>query len=99
MPGPMTGDRDLGVKASPKRLASTRIANRVGCAAPPFWLRKGRSLLVMTILILVFVALSALRKTACARGFWKATVFLSHASRKRYRLHGCTKISYKTVGH
>jgi hypothetical protein len=33
----------------------------------------------------------------CASG--KATVFLSHASRKRYTLRGCKKISYKTVGH
>ena len=33
----------------------------------------------------------------CASG--KATVFMSHKSRKRYRLHGCTRISYKTVGH
>jgi Ca2+-binding RTX toxin-like protein len=33
----------------------------------------------------------------CASG--KATVFLSHKSRKRYTLHGCTRISYKTVGH
>jgi Ca2+-binding RTX toxin-like protein len=33
----------------------------------------------------------------CASG--KATVFLSHASRKGYTLRGCRKISYKTVGH
>jgi len=33
----------------------------------------------------------------CSSG--KATVFLSHKSRKRYKLHGCKKISYKTVGH
>jgi Ca2+-binding RTX toxin-like protein len=32
----------------------------------------------------------------CASG--KATVFLSHKSRKRYTLHGCTRISYRTVG-
>ncbi len=29
----------------------------------------------------------------------KATIFLSHRSRKRYTLHGCPRISYKTVGH
>jgi Ca2+-binding RTX toxin-like protein len=29
----------------------------------------------------------------------KATVFLSHRSQKLYRLHGCPKISFKTVGH
>jgi Ca2+-binding RTX toxin-like protein len=33
----------------------------------------------------------------CASG--KATVFMSHRSRKRYTLHGCRRISYKTVGH
>jgi Ca2+-binding RTX toxin-like protein len=33
----------------------------------------------------------------CASG--KATVFLSRKSRKRYTLHGCTTISYKTVGY
>jgi hypothetical protein len=29
----------------------------------------------------------------------KATVFLSHRSRPHYKLHGCPRISYKTVGH
>jgi Ca2+-binding RTX toxin-like protein len=33
----------------------------------------------------------------CASG--KATVFLSHRSRKRYSLHGCSRISYKTAGY
>ncbi|MDX6718309.1 MAG: hypothetical protein QOJ63_563 [Solirubrobacteraceae bacterium] len=29
----------------------------------------------------------------------KPTVFLSHRSQKRYKLHGCPRISFKTVGH
>lgn len=29
----------------------------------------------------------------------KATVFLSHASKKRYKLKGCPHISFKSVGH
>jgi hypothetical protein len=29
----------------------------------------------------------------------KPTVFLSHASQKLYKLHGCPHISFKTVGH
>lgn len=29
----------------------------------------------------------------------KATVFLSHASQKLYKLHGCPHISFKSVGH
>jgi Ca2+-binding RTX toxin-like protein len=29
----------------------------------------------------------------------KPTVFLSHRSQKRYKLHGCTRISFTTVGH
>jgi hypothetical protein len=29
----------------------------------------------------------------------KPTIFLSHRSRKLYRLHGCPHISYQTVGH
>jgi Ca2+-binding RTX toxin-like protein len=33
----------------------------------------------------------------CASG--KATVFVSRKSLKRYQLHGCKKISFKTVGH
>ena len=28
-----------------------------------------------------------------------ATVFLSHQSRKRYHLHGCPHVSYRTVGY
>jgi len=32
-------------------------------------------------------------------GSGKVTLFLSHRSRKRYRLHGCERVSYKTVGH
>src|SRR4029453_12490050 len=66
----------------PKRLARTRRLKRVGCAAPPLWLRKGISLLVSLILMVVFVALSALRKTAWARGFWKATVLRKLPGRK-----------------
>lgn len=29
----------------------------------------------------------------------KPTVFLSHSSQKRYKLHGCPHVSFKTVGH
>lgn len=29
----------------------------------------------------------------------KATIFLSHASRRRYQLRGCSRISYKTLGY
>jgi hypothetical protein len=29
----------------------------------------------------------------------KSTVFLSHRSQKRYKLHGCRHISFKTVGY
>ena len=29
----------------------------------------------------------------------KATVFISHKSEKRYKLHGCPRRSYKTVGY
>lgn len=29
----------------------------------------------------------------------KATVFISHKSEKRYKLRGCPRTSYKTVGH
>jgi Ca2+-binding RTX toxin-like protein len=32
-------------------------------------------------------------------GSAQAIVFLSHASRKRYALSGCRKISYKTLGY
>ena len=32
----------------------------------------------------------------CSRG---TTVFLSHRSRPRYRLHGCRHISYRTLGY
>lgn len=32
----------------------------------------------------------------CSRA---TTLFLSHASRKRYTLHGCRRISYRTVGY
>ena len=32
-------------------------------------------------------------------GSAKATVFLSHKGRSGWTLHGCTHISYKTVGH
>jgi hypothetical protein len=33
----------------------------------------------------------------CGNG--DVTLFLSHRSRKRYRLHSCERISYKTLGH
>jgi len=33
----------------------------------------------------------------CGRG--RVTVFISHRSRRLYRLHGCRRISYKTLGH
>jgi Ca2+-binding RTX toxin-like protein len=32
-------------------------------------------------------------------GSSKATVFISHRSRKHYKLHGCRHISYKTLGY
>src|SRR4051794_1080326 len=32
-------------------------------------------------------------------GHGDVTLFLSHASRKRYRLHGCERVSYKTLGY
>jgi len=32
-------------------------------------------------------------------GSGKVTLFLSHKSRKRYKLHRCDRVSYKTEGH
>ena len=33
----------------------------------------------------------------CGNG--KVTLFLSHKSRKRYKLHSCERVSYKTLGY
>src|SRR3954463_12082204 len=82
VPGSITGDRALDVKNLPKRRESTRILKRVGVDFPPTWVRKGSSLLVSLTLIVVAVALSALRKTAWARGRWKAIVLRNLPERK-----------------
>src|SRR5215218_1057829 len=69
--GPILGDMRVEVKASPKRLASTRRRKRVGIGLPPRWERKGSSLAGTRSLITVGVALSALTNTARARTRWK----------------------------